>query len=147
VARWKPGQSGNPGGRKSYPPEIKLDLKITGMESYRRIKAVAENLELASDHKTLPYFLAANIRLFEAAYGKSAEPPGLEDEPIESTGTPVERVQPTPKQIAGVLQVLARMGRLPVPGGIGSPDGGADAATDGLHSAPAAPDTGGVPPP
>src|SRR3990167_9132853 len=55
---FKPGQSGNPGGRAAVPPEVRDALIADTMERYTRIKKLSLDAEQAGDLKT-----AAHIEL------------------------------------------------------------------------------------
>lgn len=136
------GQSGNPGGR---PKALKEVQALAGRYTKRAIVALAKILKESPDDKAR---IAAAEALLNRAWGKpsqAVEVSGPDGEPIESKAEVTAHADPG--NAARILEVLARVGVVPVAGRAGRALSGDHAAADEVRAAPAAPATGGVPSP
>lgn len=109
---WKPGQSGNPGGRARTPQELKEAFKALAP------KAVAVLASLLKDEGTDPRLrLRAAEVVIERVMGKV---PSVEDIPTgdEVTGVDLVRIRvvkdPIEAQLAGAREMLGRLLGRPV---------------------------------
>ena len=69
LSPWKPGQSGNPGGRPKMPPELKEKLREASAEAFDVMIEIARN----KSAKPADRIRASEI-LVERYYGKSPQP-------------------------------------------------------------------------
>lgn len=79
---WKKGISGNPGGRRAIPPELRQSLREGGAAavSFWR-KILADATEKTSDRNR------AAENLMSYAYGKPIQPVDLDDTPMKEIDT------------------------------------------------------------
>jgi hypothetical protein len=66
---WKPGQSGNPGGRPKMPPELKEMLKKVAPELFQVAIDIAKDKKSKNTDR-----LRATELLLDRVYGKSPQP-------------------------------------------------------------------------
>lgn len=87
---FKPGQSGNPGGRKKADPEFVRAVREAAKGALERIVALSKD---AKDQKVR---LQASIWLAERAHGKPAQ--SIDHTSSDGTMTPVRPVDAPPQE-------------------------------------------------
>lgn len=158
--QFEKGVSPNPGGMPKNLLELRalMDERETPtavLDALEAGLAVAAGTKKASSRslkKVDPYALTPLAKLLlEFRYGKAPQAvqiSGPAGGPVETNAkVEVKDERPDTERIAAIAEALSRAGAFPAGIGVVEAPPADDAADDEVHSAHAAPSTGGVPPP